>query len=183
MECERNKKFMLRYVEGNINEKEMLLLSEHIGKCDDCREEFLAYCEISEEFNSFDVLEKENMILSKEFEGDVMKNISGVEFKTEKFLICILGLISLFAALIMFIEVLQNNVFYDSGFVEEIIDNSKNFTDRVLIYIGFSIGAILKFISEFLFVMKPFSLCVVILALLGKFVFNIFNLKRGKKNV
>ena len=74
MECERNKKFMLRYVEGNINEKEMLLLSEHIGKCDDCREEFLAYCEISEEFNSFDVLEKENMILSKEFEGDVMKS-------------------------------------------------------------------------------------------------------------
>ncbi len=174
---------MLKYVEGNINEREMLLLSEHIGKCDDCREEFLAYCEISDELSDLNVLERENTILSKEFEGDVMKNISGVEFKTEKFLICILGLISLAAAFIMFIEVLQNNVFYDSGFVEEIIDNSKNFTDRVLLYVGFSIGSIFKFISEFLFIMKPFSLCVVILALLGKFIFNIFNLKRGKKNV
>jgi len=180
VECEKNKELMLKYVENSINEKEMLLLSEHISKCGDCREEFLAYCEISEELNNFGISESEEDILPGEFECSVMKSISGVEFKTEKILICIIGMISLFAALIMFIEVIQSNVFYDSGFVKEIIDVSKNFTDKILIYIGFSIGSVLKFISEFLLYMKPFSLFIVIFALLGKFI---YGLKRGKKNV
>ncbi len=172
---------MLKYVEGSIDEKEMLLLSEHISKCDCCKEEFLAYCEISEELSNFSFPECEDIILPKEFEGNVMKNISGIEFKTEKILICIIGMFSLAAALIIFIEVLQNNVFYEGGgFVKEIIDNSKNFADRILIYIGLSISSIFKFISEFLLRLKSFSLFVVIFVLAGNFI---FYLKRGKKNV
>lgn len=176
MECEKNKEFMLKYVEGSINEKEMVLMSEHIRKCKSCKEEFSVCRSIFEELNNFEVSKSKDEVLSEEFENSIMKNISGIDFKTEQILICIIGMISLAAALIMIIEVIQSSVFYDGDGIREFISGSKNFTDKILIYIGYAVGSALKFISEILMRMKYFSLSVIVFALLGKFIYNI---KRG----
>lgn len=171
---------MLRYVEGSIKEKEMLLLSEHIENCDKCREEFAAYCEISSEVNKFELSENAEEIISDDFEFSVMKKISGVEFKTEKILICIIGMISLVMALLISIDVFENYMFGKEEFAKDIIENSKSVIDTTVIFIGAAIGTVFKFFYEFLLIMKPFSLGVVIFSVILKIIFSI---KRGRKNV
>ncbi len=172
---------MLKYIEGSLSEDEMLKLSEHIEKCQACGEEFAAYCQISDEIKNIKISRIEENAFSDNFESDVMRKISGVEFKTEKILTVIIGVISLCVALVMFIEVLQSDVFNDKCLITDIIKNSTGFIDKAIFYINFLIGFIFKFISEFLILMKPFSLSVIISVLLGKVIYTY--LFRGGKNV
>jgi len=181
LSCEKNKELMLKYIEGSLNEAEMLKLSEHIKKCQTCGEEFAAYCQISDEIQNLEPFKVEKGTFSDDFESDVMRKISGIEFKTEKVLTIIIGVISLCIALLMFIEVWQSDVFSDKDFVTDIIKNSKSFIDKVIFCINFLIRSVLKFISEFLILMKPFSLSVITSVLLGKIIF--IYLHRGGKNV
>jgi len=182
LNCKKNKEYMLKYIEGTLNEKETLILSEHIEKCSECREEFFAYCQIFDEIDEYNKFtNKVENLISKDFESNVMKKISVIDLKTEKVLISLIGVISLSVAFLLFIEVDKNIVFNNNFFSDLAIETSINFIDKTVVFLGLNIVNILKFIFEYLMLLKPFSLCGVIFTVIMSFIYNY--LHRGEKNV
>lgn len=180
MNCEKSKEYMLKYIEENLSESEMLELGEHIEKCEDCKEEFDAYCQIYKDIDNLEIPKFEDDIFSDVFESDIMKKISGIEFKTEKILILIIGLISISIALIMFVGMFNANVFNDEKVIKEIMKDSTGFIDNVIFSIDFIIKSVFRFISKFSIMIKPFSFLVLISFAVGKIIFYYLNV--GEKN-
>ncbi len=170
---------MIKYIEGTLKEDELLEFSEHLGMCQNCMEEFETYCKITEEFGDALPLEKEE--ISDEFECDVMKKISGFEFRTEKVLICIIGIVSLIVAFIMIKGINLNLIVEVREFTKEIMESSAGVIEKLILSINVMFSAFFKIVNEFLFLLKPFSLIVIISIILGTVIYRFF--KRGGKGV
>lgn len=180
MDCEKSKEYMLKYIEESITGKEMFELKKHIKECRECKEEFDVYSEISGEINDIDFESTENNdVVSEKFEIDVMKKISGIEFKTEKILIFLTGIISLCVAFAIFIEVCQNIVFFDKNIFDSAIENSTGFFEKISLVMKLNIASVLQFISEFFWNMRYFSLFMIFFVMIGKVFYDVAQRNRN----
>ena len=187
LSCGKNKDYLLKYIEGTISEKELLELSEHIRNCDECFEEFSAYSQImgendvlNDNFIGQQEIEHEE-VENTDFEFSIMKKITGIDFKTEKLLIYIVGILSLIVAVVTFFECYSNNVLFDKELIDNMLRNSPTFIDKVASLVGFMVNSIIQFTSEFVKIMKPFSVFVMIYTAVWRII--LIYLNRGEKNV
>lgn len=71
MDCKKADQFMMKYMDDVIAEDEKLELDEHLKLCEDCREAFTIYGEMSDYFSTVELIEA-----PENFEMCVMEKIS-----------------------------------------------------------------------------------------------------------
>ena len=179
LDCEKSNEYMIKYIEGTLNEEELLAFSEHIENCPNCMEEFETYCKITAEIGDTLPFEKDD--ISDEFECKIMKKISGFEFRTEKVLICIIGITSLVVAFIMIKGINLDFVFEGRDFVKNIMESSAGIIEKIILAINVMFATFFKVVNEFLFSLRPFSLVVILSIIFGKIIYKF--LRRGGKGV
>lgn len=180
MDCEKAKACMNGFIENTLNEKDMFELSEHIGECDKCMEEFSLYASIVGEIENQKPVEN----VPVDLECNVMKKISGIEFKTDKILSVLLGTISVYMGVFMIIS-------FNGEFIRRIIERNRDVEIIADGFVGKASDIILFFdgiferlsdiLSQCNFSLRNFSLAVFIFLVGGKFIR--FCLNRGGNRV
>ncbi len=165
MDCKKAKACMNEFIENTLNEKDMLDFSEHIGKCGECMEEFLICSSIAEEFEN----EELNKNAPTDFEFNVMKKISGIEFKTDKILSFLIGAISVYMGIFMIVS-------FNMEFVRRIIESDsyiEAFAEKandIIVFINGIFEGLSDILSKCNFSLRNFSLAIFILLIGAKII-------------
>lgn len=102
MDCKKANDLMMKFMDSELNEDDAFLLKEHVNNCHSCKEDFIIYNQILEEFSDL------NNVISApdDFEINVMSKIndlgniySNAEIRKDNVFCILWGLFSVFAGL------------------------------------------------------------------------------------